>query len=91
MSYILDALKKSDRERNESASANFSLKIREDKDSRTNFKTLSTVMQTNSKNSLKIISKPSRFPDFLFIWLNFSDPTTITQKPKALVKNLSKL
>lgn len=40
MSYILDALKKSDRERNESESANFSLKIGEDKDSRINFKTL---------------------------------------------------
>ena len=40
MSYILDALKKSDRERNESASANFSPKIGEDKDSLANFKTL---------------------------------------------------
>ena len=40
MSYILDALKKSDRERNESAPANFSPKIAEDKNSRTNFKTL---------------------------------------------------
>tara|TARA_X000001036_G_scaffold79632_1_gene71302 strand:- start:55 stop:636 length:582 start_codon:yes stop_codon:yes gene_type:complete len=40
MSYILDALKKSDRERNESASANFSPKIGEDKDPRINFKTL---------------------------------------------------
>ena len=40
MSYILDALKKSDRERNETASANFSPKIAEDKNSRTNFKTL---------------------------------------------------
>ena len=40
MSYILDALKKSDRERNESASTNFNPKIGEDKDSRINFKTL---------------------------------------------------
>ena len=40
MSYILDALKKSERERNESASANFNPKIGEDKDSRINFKTL---------------------------------------------------
>ena len=40
MSYILDALKKSDRERNESTSANFNPKIRGDKESRTNLKTL---------------------------------------------------
>ena len=40
MSYILDALKKSDRERNESASANFSPKIAGDGDSHINFKTL---------------------------------------------------
>ena len=40
MSYILDALKKSERERNESASANFNPKIGERKNSRINLKTL---------------------------------------------------
>ena len=40
MSYILDALKKSDRERNESASANFNPKIGENKNSRIDLKTL---------------------------------------------------
>ena len=40
MSYILDALKKSDRERNSSAPADFNPKIEEEKESRINLKTL---------------------------------------------------
>ena len=40
MSYILDALKKSDRERNESDASSFNQKVGENPESRINFKTL---------------------------------------------------
>ena len=77
MSYILDALKKSDRERNESASANFNRKIGEDKESRTSLKTLfiwtTIILAVNFTSA------------YFLIWHKSSSSNEATSTPKKEV------
>ena len=89
MSYILDALKKSDRERNESASANFNPKIGEDKDSRTNFKTLfiwtTIILAINFLSAYFLIGhKFASSPDSPALGIHTSGTTpTLKKDPKT--------
>ncbi len=93
MSYILDALKKSDRERNESASPNFKQKIGEDKDSRINFKTLfiwtTIILAVNFTSAYFLIGhKFSSSPNSSVLG-SYHSQTTPTSKKEVRINGLT--
>ena len=89
MSYILDALKKSEKERNEPASANFNPKIGENKNSRINLKTLfiwtTIILAINFTSAYFLIGhKFASNPDSPALGIYTSETTPISKKePKT--------
>ena len=95
MSYILDALKKSDRERNDSASNNFNRKIGEDKESRTSLKTLfiwtTIILAVNFTSAYFLIWHKSSSSPSSPTLESFTNEPTSTPKKEVGINSLTKI
>ena len=95
MSYILDALKKSDRGRNESASANFNPKIGGDKESRTNLKTLfiwtTVILAVNFTSAYFLIGHKSSSSPNSPTPESYTNESTSTPKKEVGINSLTKI